>query len=1125
MARLFWDVILLNYKWSRGNLDVITGNRAHLTRTLEWYNNRKKRENLIVIETLLDADDGMHHEGIAGIQEFAVEHTHVILQQKQEQQDRQHMRTNPTVKTESSSPSSSPIRDWWILCGTDHIEWHNRDVYTLKRDEHKKVGITSGVVGIRLKPKECISAGYTRIGLVTENFKDTTKSRSRSRSSNVAHSDFPLAASRNHFIATREYPPCAMNVVTHCYHRFFVDKPLTVRTRSITSDGMTHLDPKMNGYNMKTATIPDTEFETSKGEEVWRLLQHEFFIDRYEAYQTSIFLFERRIDILAENEKGRCIPGFPCNKVATDIHKSLKMTITDGSDRLLDTRVQAKSRLVLMTAVFGVSPLPVYFPVFLRSIQASGADGIVIGGDEMELKDSLPPNVRHIPMTWNGLHNLISYKLFGGDPLPGFQAANGYKVNDVKPLYGFLFRENIQEYEFWAHVDNDMIFGDVARFMNPMMDKFDIISALGRGQADCGLKNPCKITHGPFTAYRNVPEITELFRLIEVNLYETLNTAQAYGVDEWGGLRKRLGTNNVGSNDYLRSMSHVIHKYRHILPIRVGSAVPFACAYYSEHACDCIWTTSDGASSHLNANGRDVVFCHFLKTKHTAAKRLLEMPKNDREAIFHATSVMWSKEHGISIVDDGKGGGVKLDSEKNLGTKNQGNATSSLPVDDHHANPTSNKLDTKNNDSNRGGESPLQITHKTGTKMLNDWELRQPTAIRLHDARSAFVKKRHQCVEAIRNRHKVISDLLKPFLPQIIKDGSQYHPKVILVDPAYHANVGDHMLTLGEFVFLRGLGVHPLEEVIQCGPDHQHKVALCHSLKWWTDPNAEKLPALSHAGGNWGDLWPRHQKLRNQMIKMYAERNMLLISMPQSLYYENKDFEREDSMTIEESLTSGEINNQNVSKSTNIYLLWREKFSLTEANRLYPHATNILMPDIAFQLGPYEAQPLSSSDPRSVDIVFFLRDDKESVHSTDRNPVRIREMLIALGGAEGEKSTFIIVDWIDRLKMFNSSNFLFTDTAIKMLSAGRVLICDRLHASILSYLSGIPFIFLDQLTGKLSKSLSVALTSAEGCSDGSLGMFARATNLTQAIELALEFLATGHFRPDPTTTTSWTVTN
>jgi hypothetical protein len=67
------------------------------------------------------------------------------------------------------------------------------------------------------------------------------------------------------------------------------------------------------------------------------------------------------------------------------------------------------------------------------------------------------------------------------------------------------------------------------------------------------------------------------------------------------------------------------------------------------------------------------------------------------------------KEHGILIVDDGKGGGDRMDPEKNLGAKNQGNATSSLPVDDHHANLTSNKLDTKNNDNN-GGHHPSEDT-------------------------------------------------------------------------------------------------------------------------------------------------------------------------------------------------------------------------------------------------------------------------------------------------------------------------------------------------------------------------------------------------------------------------------
>ena len=167
--------------------------------------------------------------------------------------------------------------------------------------------------------------------------------------------------------------------------------------------------------------------------------------------------------------------------------------------------------------------------MFLRLIQGSGADGIIIGGDEVDLTDIIPPNVRRIPMTWDGLHKLISNRLFDGTPLPRFQAAGGYKVINVKPLFGFLFREYIQDYEFWAHVDNDLVFGDIASLMNPLMDEFDVITPLGSMQR----------TWGPYTAYRNVPKITEFFRLIDGDLYAILNNSSNLGIDEWFGGKYR----------------------------------------------------------------------------------------------------------------------------------------------------------------------------------------------------------------------------------------------------------------------------------------------------------------------------------------------------------------------------------------------------------------------------------------------------------------------------------------------------------------------------------------------------------------------------------------------------------
>jgi hypothetical protein len=346
-------------------------------------------------------------------------------------------------------------------------------------------------------------------------------------------------------------------------------------------------------------------------------------------------------------------------------------------DRNLDIVIQpqppkrSKSRLVLISGIFGISPLPPYFPMVLRSIQESGADGIIIGGDEREVRTILPPNIIHIPMTWDSLHDLISTKLFNGKTLPGFLAAGGYKVNDVKPLFGYLFQEILQGYEFWAHVDTDMIFGDVAGMLNPLMDSYDIISPANRGKniRGCGYDDPipvgetvptiqCRLTRGYFMAYRNVPQINELFRLADADLYETLNTTVNIAIDEWG---------HGGGQGYPSSMSYVLHKFKYMdseydvrfspnmaVP-RVSLGLPFGWDGQDREDPDlnCIWSTNDGKSK-LLANGiAEVLFCHFQFSKKIEArnKALWEMSGEDHDAILHSSSVLWSARDGISAVN------------------------------------------------------------------------------------------------------------------------------------------------------------------------------------------------------------------------------------------------------------------------------------------------------------------------------------------------------------------------------------------------------------------------------------------------------------------------------------------
>jgi exopolysaccharide biosynthesis predicted pyruvyltransferase EpsI len=60
---------------------------------------------------------------------------------------------------------------------------------------------------------------------------------------------------------------------------------------------------------------------------------------------------------------------------------------------------------------------------------------------------------------------------------------------------------------------------------------------------------------------------------------------------------------------------------------------------------------------------------------------------------------------------------------------------------------------------------------------------------------------------------------------------------------------------------------------------------------------------------------------------------------------------------------------------------------------------------------------------------------------------------ISLKLQAGSSLDFNIVDWNDRLSIFHPAETFFGNTSIELLSLGRVVITDRLNASILAYLS------------------------------------------------------------------------
>ncbi len=57
---------------------------------------------------------------------------------------------------------------------------------------------------------------------------------------------------------------------------------------------------------------------------------------------------------------------------------------------------------------------------------------------------------------------------------------NPYKLCDLRPLYGILFEQEVQNYDFWGYCDCDLIFGDIRSFVTEdVLDSHNSILGLG----------------------------------------------------------------------------------------------------------------------------------------------------------------------------------------------------------------------------------------------------------------------------------------------------------------------------------------------------------------------------------------------------------------------------------------------------------------------------------------------------------------------------------------------------------------------------------------------------------------------------------------------------------------------
>jgi len=311
-------------------------------------------------------------------------------------------------------------------------------------------------------------------------------------------------------------------------------------------------------------------------------------------------------------------------------------------------------------------------------------------------------------------------------------------------------------------------------------------------------------------------------------------------------------------------------------------------------------------------------------------------------------------------------------------------------------------------------------------------------------------------------------DALVASYGRFLKPGQPY----ALIDFPDHSNVGDSAIWAGEIAVL--------DRVAKRSPGYVSTFASYDAAA--LKAAVPEGPILIHGGGNFGDLWLNHQHLRLKVMADFPDRQ--IVQLPQSIFFKSDEWVDKTAAAIK---AHGAF-----------HLIVRDVRSQAfSSERLGIEAE--LSPDSALAIGP-----LARRGSAAADYMALLRTDIEVVERSTEALDREKSVVVDDWLAEGKltrlaakvsrKAAPILSPGDGNKALLGHYNRIVDmriERGLRMLSQGRVVITDRLHAHILSTLLGLPQVVLDNHYGKIRGYI--------GAWTSDLGGLSLADNLDDAV--------------------------